>query len=48
MQQTQNDPRKPQRPAGEAGANWARCVECGRAAHKLKDIRHTKSCGWRS
>lgn len=38
------DPRNPKRPEGEQGANWARCRECGRAAHKIKEIRHTKLC----
>jgi hypothetical protein len=38
------DPRNPARPDGDAGNNWAYCVECGRAAHHARDIRHTKRC----
>ncbi len=43
----QLDPRKPKRPEGDAGSNWARCRECGREAHKLRDLRHAKYCSWR-
>jgi hypothetical protein len=40
----QTDPRKPVRPVGEAGANWAECLRCGRGAHRIRDIRHNKAC----
>ncbi len=39
-----SDPRKPTRPEGDAGANWAICRECGREGAGLKAIRHRKSC----
>lgn len=38
------DPRKPERPDGEAGSNWARCRECGRGGYKISLIRHAKHC----
>jgi hypothetical protein len=38
------DPRNPQRPDGEAGANWAHCRRCARGAHHMRDIRHRKRC----
>lgn len=39
-----SDPRKPQRPDGDAGSNWVRCKTCGREAAKLRLIRHAKQC----
>lgn len=42
------DPRKPVRPELDAGANWARCRKCGRGAGRIADVRHAKSCDWRS
>lgn len=38
------DPRKPMRPEGDRGSNWAVCLACGRGAGKVKLIRHKKNC----
>lgn len=40
----QSDPRNPQRPAGEAGASWVTCRNCGRGAPTIRLLRHTKHC----
>jgi hypothetical protein len=39
-----NDPRNPKRPTDDAGANWAECKKCRRAAIKITLIRRTKKC----
>jgi hypothetical protein len=44
MLSVQPDPRKPKRPDGDAGSNWAHCHDCGRGAPKAKLIRHSKHC----
>lgn len=38
------DPRNPKRPDGDAGSNWAVCLECGRGGKRLKAIQHRKHC----
>lgn len=35
------------RPEGEAGANWAVCLSCGRQAEHINEIPHRKDCPMR-
>lgn len=41
------DPRKPQRPDGDAGSNWCVCNECGRQGKSARAIQHRKGCALR-